>query len=210
MELYTSAGLGAPLGLLFLFFVVLNLFGDAMGTFGRKFIFEMDVVMGGLLGIPNYSKLEAMMIIPGVIGTCLLWSRSPLLQFLAILGLMCVDLYLLICVAYGVNARQPTIPFIIPMAPITAIIIWRCVSFLNPVYYTSVIVVAVVGIILSIICHFIMKSRRAKLEPEIQKLKAIQRFEKSQKAVNPDWKMEWLRGNKTPEGFEDVTNEKRK
>ena len=139
IELYTSAGLAAPLGLFFLVFTFLNLFGEVLGTFGRKFIFEMDVVMGGLLGIPHYSKLESIMLGMGVVGASLLWSRNPNHQLPAILGLMVVDLYLLICVAYAVNARQPFIPFMIPIAPLTAIIIWRYVRFLNPVYHTTAI-----------------------------------------------------------------------
>ena len=59
VELYTSAGLAIPFGLFFLIFAVKNIFGEVMGPGGRIFIFEMDAVMGGLLGIPHYSKLEA-------------------------------------------------------------------------------------------------------------------------------------------------------
>ena len=103
-----------------------------------------------------------------------------------------------LCLSYGINARQPLAPFIVPLVPITAIVIWRCISFLN-----IVTVVAVVGFILFIICHFIMRSRRAKIEPQIQKLIDIQKFQADQKSANPEWKMEWLRGKNAPEGFEE-------
>ena len=170
-----------------------------MGPGGRKFIFEMDAVMGGLLGIPHYSKLEAVMLGFRGLAAFLLWSRNPVVQLVAILGLMVADLYLLICVAYGRNARQPIIPsFIIIMAPVTGIIIWCCVSFLSPVYYITLIVVTIVGIILSIACHFIMRIRKDKLEPKIK-------FQKDQKEKNPDWKMQWRRGKDAPEGFEEAT-----
>ena len=96
VELYISAGLGVPLGCFFLVFTVLNLFGELLGSFGRMFIFEMDAVMGGLLGIPHYSKIEALMIGCGSVGAFLLWSRDPVCQLLSILGLVIVGLYLLI------------------------------------------------------------------------------------------------------------------
>jgi hypothetical protein len=203
MELYISAGLGTPLGCFFLVFTILNLFGELLGSFGRMFIFEMDAVMGGLLGIPHYSKIEALMVGCGSAGAFLLWSRNPVCQLFSILGLLVVDLYVLICLSYGINARQPLGPFIVPLVPITAIVIWRCISFLNPAYYNIVAFVAVVGFILFIICHFIMRSRRAKCEPQIQKLITIQKFQDDQKSANPEWKMEWLRGKNAPEGYEE-------
>ena len=164
----------------------------------RMFIFEMDAVMGGLLGIPHYSKIEALLIGCGSVGAFLLWSRDPVYQLFSILGLLVVDLYVLTCLSYDINALQPLAPFIVPLVPITAIIIWRCISFLNPAYYNIVAVVAVVGFIMFIICHFIMRSRRANIEPQLKKLIAIQMFQADQKSANSEWSMEWLRGKNAP------------
>ena len=43
-ELYVSAGLCLPLGLLFLVMAIMNLVGEHLGSPGRRFIFEMDEV----------------------------------------------------------------------------------------------------------------------------------------------------------------------
>ena len=43
-ELYVSAGLCLPLGLLFLVMALMNLLGEHLGSPGRRFIFEMDEV----------------------------------------------------------------------------------------------------------------------------------------------------------------------
>ena len=59
----------AGLGLMLTGFAGLNLVGDFVGgTFFNKFIFEMDRVMGGQLGIPHYSKVEFCMLALGAAG----------------------------------------------------------------------------------------------------------------------------------------------
>merc|ERR1712227_916194 len=93
VEFYVSAGLAVPFGIFFCVFTILNLFGKHFGSFGRMFIFEMDEVMGGLLGIPHYSKLEAIMIGSGAAGSWLQWVRDPLVQLVSVLGLIIVNIY---------------------------------------------------------------------------------------------------------------------
>ena len=103
IELYISAGLGTPLGCFFLVFTILNLFGELLGSFGRIFILEMDAIMGGLLGIPHYSKIEALMIcgsFPTVV------KEPCLLVTLHSRTSGCGSLYLNLF-TYGINARQP-------------------------------------------------------------------------------------------------------
>merc|ERR1712047_40059 len=70
-ELYISATLALLLGLMFTALGVANLFGQLLGPKGKIFIFEMDQVMGELLGIPNYSKLEAVLLLLGAVGAFL-------------------------------------------------------------------------------------------------------------------------------------------
>ena len=202
VEFYISAGVSVPFGIFFCVFTILNLFGKHLGSFGRMFLFEMDEVMGGLLGIPHYSKLEAIMIGSGAVGSWLLWVRDPLVQLVSVLGLIIVNIYFYICVVYAINARQIVWMFVIPTIPVAAIIIWRCVRFLDPIYYSTVGIVAGVGVIITIISYFIMRSRRSKCEPAISKLLAIQKFVKLRKASDPNWKMVWLEGKNKPEGFQ--------
>ena len=162
----------------------------------------MDEVMGGLLGIPHYSKVEAVMIGSGALGAWLLWFRDPVYQLVSILGLLIVCIYLFICVVYAINARQIVLHFVIPTVPVAGIIIWRCARFLDPIYYSTVATVAGVGSVITIISYFIMRSRRIKCEPVISKLIAIQKFQKLKKASDPNWKLVWLEGKDKPEGFQ--------
>ena len=104
VELYISASLAFLLGLIFTALALANLFGQMLGPKGKLFIFEMDEVdssesrfkviqvfgkylslalkshflqvMGGLLGIPNYSKLEAVLLFLGAVGAFLCWSSE--------------------------------------------------------------------------------------------------------------------------------------
>ena len=95
IELYISAALALLLGLMYTAFGLANLFGQLLGPKGKIFIFEMDEVdngtfvwetflsqccsfqvMGGLLGIPNYSKLEAILLFLGAVGAFLCWSSQ--------------------------------------------------------------------------------------------------------------------------------------
>ena len=100
-ELYISATLALLLGLMFTALGIVNLFGNLLGPKGKIFIFEMDQVtklfveessdqpdnknreekstfqvMGELLGIPNYSKLEAVLLLLGAVGAFLCWSSE--------------------------------------------------------------------------------------------------------------------------------------
>ena len=55
--------LTGALGIFMAVFTVLNAvsdIGNPFGTFGTKFIYEMDEIMGGQLGLPHYSKIEVL------------------------------------------------------------------------------------------------------------------------------------------------------
>ena len=127
-ELYVSAGLCLPLGLLFLVMALMNLLGEHLGSPGRRFIFEMDEVgrrdndifseefilkhfkkycencacqvMGGLLGIPHYSKLEFILLAFTSTGLFLAWAQDPALGLVTVLGLLTGTLYMLVCTVY--------------------------------------------------------------------------------------------------------------
>merc|ERR1711997_1262918 len=77
--------------------------------------------MGGLLGIPHYSKLEFIF---------LTWVYDPLISFITVLTILTGTVYLLICVFYADFARQNKVAFIIPFLLNLALLIWRSVRFL--------------------------------------------------------------------------------
>merc|ERR1712130_997625 len=179
VELYISATLALLLGIMFTALGIANLFGHLLGPKGKIFIFEMDQVMGELLGIPNYSKLEAVLLLL-LIGT----------------------VYMGICVSYGINARQPLPPFLVPLAYNLALLVWRGVSFLHPDYRVTVIVCGIVGLLITVLAHLLMRSRRERVKDTLVKLKKLQKFEAQMKAKNMP--VVWKNGKDVPDGFKEA------
>ena len=92
------------LGLLFTIFSFFNFFGSFCGSFGRKFLFEMDEVMGGLLNLPHFSKIEGLLLLFGSTAGVICWLSEY--EFCTEICLIIACMYTVICVFYGVNARQ--------------------------------------------------------------------------------------------------------
>merc|ERR1719414_1682783 len=86
-EYYVCCGLCTLLGLPFTIFGILNLLHNTgvFGSFGHKFGYEMDAVMGGLLGIPHYSKIEFLMLGFAATGAFLSWNSQ--FSLITVLGL---------------------------------------------------------------------------------------------------------------------------
>ena len=114
-SVHDHGGGDSPLGLdaYGLQFTALNLLSDLgspFGTFGVKFIYEMDEVMGGQLGIKHYSKLEACMLALGA-GGCV--SSFLGYQLLPVLGLTSAAGYMYICSLYAFFVGMPIPPFFV-------------------------------------------------------------------------------------------------
>merc|ERR1711963_506872 len=191
-ELYISATLALLLGLMGSALGIANLFGNLLGPKGKIFIFEMDQVMGELLGIPNYSKLEAVLLLLGAVGAFLCWSSEATISLVSILGLLIGTVYMGVCLSYGVNAHQPLGPFLVPLVYNLGVLVWRCLSFLRPEHRVTVVVFGVVGLLLTLVAHLLMRSRREKL----------QKFEAQMNAKNVP--VVWQKGKDFPDGFEEA------
>jgi len=60
--------------------------------------------MGGLMSFPkNYSKVEALILLPGVIFTCLGWipEKSWDCSYIVIFGYFLLSMYMFICTVYA-------------------------------------------------------------------------------------------------------------
>jgi len=98
VELWVSNGLYALFALFFTAFAGMNIFGEKFGSLGARFIYEMDEIMGGLLGILSYSKYEGILLGCSAVGmwTVLLGdSFTSIVVYSAII----VEGYLVLCVA---------------------------------------------------------------------------------------------------------------
>ena len=128
-ENYVFAGLCVPLGVFYLIMALMNLLGERLGSPGRRFIFEMDEVMGGLLGIPHYSKLEFVLLLFTSLGFWMTWVLQPEAVLVSVLGILTGTVYMLVCVFYSIYARQNKVMFLIPFLVNLALLIWRSVRY---------------------------------------------------------------------------------
>ena len=128
-ENYVFAGICVPLGLFFLLMALMNLLGECLGSPGRRFIFEMDEVMGGLLGIPHYSKLEFVLLLFTSLGFWLTWVAQPEAVLVSVLGILTGTTYMLVCVFYAIYARQNKVVFLVPCLVNLALLIWRSIRY---------------------------------------------------------------------------------
>ena len=85
--------------------------GNPFETFRTKFIYEMDELMGGQLGLPRYSKMEVLF--PGLsaAGAVASLSIDQQLLELPILGLVSCCTYVGICSPYSIFTDTRTAPF---------------------------------------------------------------------------------------------------
>lgn len=129
-ENYVFAGISVLLGIFYLIMALMNALGEFLGSPGQRFIFEMDDVMGGLLGIPHYSKLEfPILMFTSIGGFFLTWVYDPDVSFVTVLGILTGTIYMVICTFYAIFARQPKIFFIIACLINLSLLVWRCIRY---------------------------------------------------------------------------------
>ena len=129
-------------------------------------------------------------------------SPKATISLVAILGLLVGTIYMAICLSYGINAKQPLAAFLAPLTLNLGLLIWRCISFLHPTFRLAVVVCGVVGLVLTLLTHLVMRSRRGRVETRVVKLKKLQKFEGQMKANNDP--LVWIKGKDAPEGFEEA------
>ena len=95
-------------------------------------------VMGGLLGIPHYSKLEFIFLTFTSVGFFLTWVYDPLISFITVLTILTGTVYLLICVFYADFARQNKVAFGIPFLVNLALLIWRSVRLVDGRFFRTI------------------------------------------------------------------------
>ena len=81
--------------------------------------------MGGLLGIPHYSKLEFILLALTSAGLFLAWARDPALGLVTVLGLLTGSLYMLVCTALYCTALYCTVLYSPPPAGLPPVRVLR-------------------------------------------------------------------------------------
>lgn len=137
-EYYISCVLCTLLGLMFTVFGIFNLVHDCgvLGSFGHKFGYEMDAIMGGLLGIPHYSKIEFLMLWFAAAGAFLSWTSNY--ELITVLGLASAASYMYICGLYAYFAKlwKQEGPMFIVMGTVSlCLMCWRWTRFLDTAEY---------------------------------------------------------------------------
>jgi hypothetical protein len=61
-----------------------NLNANNMGKAGVQFIYETDIVIGGLLGVPHYSKIVSVVLAVNTIGILMAWSTNNAIQLIVV------------------------------------------------------------------------------------------------------------------------------
>lgn len=194
-EALASGTCVAMLAVLFLFIAFMNLFGSFafMGSAGAKFVYEMDKVMGGLLAVPYYSKVEAVLMLLAALGAFGIFRADAAVYVVA--GLLLALAYLLVCYFYAVYAFQPREPFAVFAALIAAVALWRIFRFLDPALFPTVVFIASVLALLVFAAALQMRRRSAVREGISRRFILIQEFCER----NPEFV--WVAGRDAPEGF---------
>ena len=179
-------------------FTILNLcsdIGNPFGSFGIKFIYEMDQIMGGLLGIPHYSKVEVLFLSLAATGA---FSSiiNPDNQLLPILGFTSLTSYMTICGFYGWFSGTPIAPFL-SIATVGGLLLkyhWdNHLDNADDINTATNFAFILTG--LTLLAGLIMKLREPS-QREINK-----RFGKINKFCEDNPKFEWKKGKDAPEGF---------
>eukprot|EP00929_Paragymnodinium_shiwhaense_P109480 TRINITY_DN75929_c0_g1_i1.p1 TRINITY_DN75929_c0_g1~~TRINITY_DN75929_c0_g1_i1.p1 ORF type:complete len:215 (+),score=32.90 TRINITY_DN75929_c0_g1_i1:112-756(+) len=197
-EYYVFCAVCVPLGLMFTVFAIFNLIHNtgALGSFGHKFGYEMDVVMGGLLGIPHYSKVESVMLAFGAAGAAFAVTRTN--ELVAVLGLSSAAAYMYVCALYAYFAKlwkQEGSAFVVMGTLSAALVCWRWVRFMPASDADAAGKGVVFFIAFTVICGMIMKVRAPSREAMHDRFVMI--FDYCEQ--NKDFV--WSAGDDCPQGF---------
>ena len=112
MKYWVFCGLATALCFIFTIFALFNLVADfgVLGSFGSKFLYEMDEVMGrSLMGVPHYSKVEGTILLVGSLGLFTCWWGHNQTTFLGCCVCCC---YMMTCSTYAYIMKFPTFVFL--------------------------------------------------------------------------------------------------
>ena len=180
------------------FFTYMNLTWNWQNTSAaNKFGHEMDCVMGRMLGIPHFSKLEGLMMGIGTIGLWMSWLNEPALQYYCILLQCAILMYFMICLVYFIIVEQAVLLCLGIVIFTGGIIFWRLTSFLDHKVYAdqlSIFLVCLMMIWVAFSVKMVLGARNMSLE--------IKKFQQTEKFCKDNPSFVWKSGKDAPNGFE--------
>lgn len=178
-------------------FALLNLFGNCLDYPSvTMFMYEMDHVMGGALGLPHYSKIEGLLL--GLAAAGVWSSMFTSNQLLPVLGYIALGTCMAICSLCGIYTGPPPypiVPFVVVGLVSTVLLVYRWNKHLDNredetawMFLTTVVV--------ALLC---LAYRVKSNEPRQRKTNA--RFIQINQwcADHPEFR--WVKGKDAPEGY---------
>jgi len=186
------------LSLLTFYFSYLNFFWSLLKTSAaNRFGYEMDNIMGKMLSIPHFSKLEGIMMLLSSIGCVISWSTDSVTQFYAIILLSFALMYFMICLVYFILVDDGVPIAITLITFISGIIFWKYISFFDAdLYGQNLFDIGKVFGVLVLLAGLKMVHGAGKMKEEIKYFQEVVKFCKENEVFV------WEAGKDAPNGFQ--------
>lgn len=183
--------------LLFTCIAFVDFFGDCflMGRSGAKFYHELNIVVGGLLGIPRYSKVEGVIFTLLALGCFNVFTTSGQKQLWIIVGIMGGVAYMIMVIMFRIIAKQKNRQYITFAVLLAALDVWRMYAFLEKDDYLLTAGIFFAMCTVAALAVWRMKSRAEEQKETLERYAAIQKYCDE----NPDHI--WYIGEECPVGF---------
>lgn len=187
------------LGLFFLCFALLSAFAHSpkLGTFGARFSYEMQVVMGGLLGISNYMTIETVVLGISAWGCIKCITFPPTHDHMPTISLTVALCYFFVLLFYGWLSGTGIIPFIPFFILIAVELSWRIIRFTDAIAFHVTGIAAIGSVSIALFAIWRMYNR-------VQRRQQVnQRFVRILNYLQQHPQAKWKHGNDAPDGFND-------
>lgn len=188
------------LGVFYLSVSLLGVFGKSprLGTFGARFTYEMQEIMGGLIGVPNYMMIESVALVVTAWGCLKCVSFPPPSDHMPGISLTLALGYCLVVLAYGCFSGS-RVAYFVPVFLLTVgQACWRFARFTAPRAERPIVIAAILSSGLAAVAIYRMYKRKD-LRREIN-----ERFLRMLKYLDKNPAASWQLGKDAPEGFEDA------
>lgn len=188
------------LGIFYLSVSLLGVFGTSpkLGTFGARFSYEVQEIMGGLLGVPNYMMIESVYLVVVSWGCLKCISFPPSSDHMPGISLVLALAYCIIVLAYGAISGVSVVYFIPVFLLTVGEASWRFARFLSGHAIRPVVICSIgAGALCLMAIYRMFRRKNERRTVNGQFLRKLQYLEKNSGSV-------WKQGKDAPEGFDEA------